>query len=69
MKTRLFLTVLCLVLVGSASRPVAGQQSQADAALRKKNGFRELENVNPKLPNVLLVGDSICNGYDDQVRE
>ncbi|MEE9367814.1 MAG: glycoside hydrolase family 97 N-terminal domain-containing protein [Pontiella sp.] len=41
----------------------------ADAALLKKNGYRGLENPKSGLPKVLLVGDSICSGYNGQVRE
>ncbi len=46
-----------------------GSRRDADEALRKKNGYRGLENPDSDLPNVLLVGDSICSGYNDEVRE
>jgi len=68
MKKRYKNTLIALFTLLALPMLAAPPSQDADAALRKKNGFRELKNPDPTLPNVLLMGDSICNGYNNKVR-
>ena len=51
--------VMCLILLGEQSATHAGEQLK----------IIKPDKVDDKLSNVLLVGDSICSGYNHQVRK
>ena len=44
-----------------------GHEALADEKLPINPGFKSTKKVDPKLPRVLLVGDSICGGYKRSV--
>ena len=55
-----------------AAGPVVPVQKETDSRLPAKGGswsLRLAEVTDPTLPRVLLIGDSICNGYLEPVRK
>ena len=75
---RSFLPTILALALATVSRtvfaadPVVPVQKETDSRLPPKGGswsLRMAEVTDPKLPRVLLIGDSICNGYLEPVRK
>ena len=65
---------LCLLLAASTPSLFAGPQADATSHGQHQGGsrgwgFHRVTNADPALPRVLLVGDSIANGYHARVAE
>ena len=67
-----FFVLVFAVRAGCAADPVVPAQKETDSRLPPKGGswsLRMAEVTDPTLPRVLLIGDSICNGYLEPVRK
>ncbi|MDZ4289116.1 MAG: SGNH/GDSL hydrolase family protein [Prosthecobacter sp.] len=67
-----FLLALCLITTLHGQAPVIPAGKETDKNLPPKGGswsLREAKVTNPALPRVLLIGDSITNGYLEMVRK
>lgn len=67
------IALLCFVTtLVHAQAPIVPEGKEADKNLPPKGGswsLREAKVTNPNLPRVLLIGDSITNGYLEPVRK
>lgn len=58
-----------LIQARAQSNPAAKKQSKKKPATKRVNPAYELPDIDPTLPNVLLIGDSISIGYTVDVRK
>lgn len=68
---RLFALLAVSIIATASAQPVIPQGKETDPRLSTKGGswsLRTAEVTDPSLPRVLLIGDSITNGYLSQVR-
>lgn len=74
MLTRFLLVIVAVLSIPNlhAQAPAIPQQAETDPNLPPKGGnwsLRVATVTDPSLPRVLLIGDSITNGYLEQVRQ
>lgn len=64
------LNLLCSIALAATSFAAAAELKEADKTMPPLGGkwaFEPAINLNPSLPRVLLIGDSICIGYKANV--